>query len=47
MLGGGFGLEFGSSGLGATVGFQRVLKSSGGTTQLGLGLTWQGFTASR
>jgi hypothetical protein len=42
MLGGGVGLEFGRSGIGASVGFQRVFKSSGGATQLGLGMTWSG-----
>ena len=42
MLGGGVGLEFGTSGVGASVGFQRVFKSSGGATQLGLGMTWRG-----
>ena len=47
MIGGGLGLEFGASGLGANVGFQRVLKSSGGATQLGIGVTWQGLTAAR
>jgi hypothetical protein len=47
MLGGGFGLEFGNSGLGATVGFQKVFKSDGGGTQLGLGMTWQGMSLSR
>ena len=47
MIGGGVGLEFGTSGIGANVGFQRVLKSEGGTTQLGIGMTWQGLTASR
>lgn len=45
MVGGGLGLEFGTSGMGANVGFQRVLKGSGGTTQLGLGFTWNGMTA--
>jgi len=47
MIGGGVGLEFGTSGVGANVGFQRVLKGAGGTTQLGLGFTWQGLTAAR
>lgn len=47
MIGGGVGLEFGTSGVGANVGFQRVLKGNGGTTQLGLGFTWQGLTAAR
>jgi len=36
------GLEFGSSGIGASAGLQRVLESSGGATQLGLGMTWRG-----
>lgn len=47
LVGGGFGLEFGTSGIGANVGFQRVLKGYGGTTQLGLGLTWHGVTAAQ
>ena len=47
MIGGGFGLEFGTSGIGANVGFQRVLKGQGGATQLGLGVTWEGVTAGR
>ena len=42
MLGGGLGVEFGTSGVGASVSFQRVFKSSGGATQLGLGMTWRG-----
>lgn len=45
MVGGGFGLEFGTSGIGASLGFQKVLKSDGGGTQIGLGLTWHGVTA--
>ena len=47
MLGGGLGLEFGTSGIGANVGFQRVLKGHGGTTQLGIGMSWQGLTSPR
>jgi hypothetical protein len=47
MIGGGLGLEFGASGIGANVGFQRVLKSAGGTTQLGIGVTWNGVTSGR
>jgi hypothetical protein len=47
MVGGGIGLEFGRSGLGATLGFQKVFKSDGGTTQLGLGMTWQGVPTTR
>jgi hypothetical protein len=47
MLGGGIGLEFGRSGIGATLGFQKVFKSDGGTTQLGLGMTWQGVPTTR
>jgi hypothetical protein len=46
MVGGGLGLEFGTSGIGANVGFQRVLKSYGGVTQLGVGVTWQGLAAA-
>ena len=47
MVGGGLGLEFGTSGVGANVGFQRVLKGQGGTTQLGIGMSWQGLTSTR
>ena len=47
MVGGGLGLEFGTSGIGANVGFQRVLKGQGGTTQLGIGMSWQGLTSPR
>ena len=47
MIGGGLGLEFGTSGVGANVGFQRVLKGEGGATQLGFGVTWNGMNASR
>ena len=43
VIGGGLGLEFGASGVGANVGFTRVLKGPGGTTQLGIGMTWQGL----
>jgi len=46
-IGGGVGLQFGTSGIGANVGFQRVLKGQGGATQLGIGMTWQGLTAAR
>jgi len=44
MLGGGVGLQFGTSGVGANLGFQRVMKSQGGATQLGVGMTWNGVT---
>lgn len=47
MIGGGVGLQFGTSGIGANVGFQRILKGYGGTTQLGIGMTWQGMTSVR
>lgn len=47
MIGGGVGLQFGTSGVGANLGFQRVLKSQGGATQLGIGMTWNGVTAPR
>jgi hypothetical protein len=47
MLGGGIGVQFGKSGVGATLGFQKVFKSDGGTTQFGVGMTWQGLTSSR
>lgn len=39
MIGGGLGLQFGKSGVGASASFERVLKSDGGTTQFGVGLT--------
>jgi hypothetical protein len=44
MLGGGVGLQFGTSGVGANLGFQRVMKSQGGATQLGIGMSWNGVT---
>lgn len=47
MIGGGLGLEFGRSGLGANIGFQKVLKADGGATALGIGMTWHGLTAAR
>ena len=47
VIGGGVGLQFGTSGIGANVGFQRVLKGYGGATQLGIGMTWNGVTAAR
>lgn len=47
LLGGGVGLQFGRSGLGATLGFQRVIKSEGGGTQLGINMTWHGLTTRR
>ena len=47
MVGGGLGLEFGTSGIGVNVGFQRLLKGQGGTTQLGIGMSWQGLTSAR
>jgi len=47
MIGGGVGVQFRGSGIGATLGFQRVLKSEGGATQLGLGMTWPGLTLGR
>jgi len=47
LIGGGVGLQFGTSGIGANVGFQRVLKGYGGATQLGVGMTWNGVTAAR
>jgi hypothetical protein len=47
MLGGGIGVQFGRSGVGATLGFQKVFKSDGGTTQLGVGMTWQGLATTR
>jgi len=46
-VGGGLGLQFGTSGIGANVGFKRVLKGYGGTTQIGVGMTWQGLTSAR
>jgi hypothetical protein len=47
VVGGGVGLQFGTSGIGANLGFQRVLKGQGGATQLGVGMTWNGVTAAR
>jgi hypothetical protein len=47
MLGGGIGTEFGRSGLGATLSFEKVFRSTGGTTQLGVGMTWQGVPMTR
>ena len=47
MIGGGVGVDFNTTGIGVNVGFQRVLKGAGGATQLGIGVTWQGMTASR
>ena len=47
MIGGGVGLQFGTSGVGANVGFQRVMKSQGGATQLGIGMTWNGVAPGR
>jgi len=46
MIGGGVGLQFGTSGVGANLGFQRVMKSQGGATQLGIGMTWSGVTSA-
>jgi len=43
LIGGGVGIQFGRSGLGTTVGFQKVLNGEGGSVQLGLGMTWQGL----
>lgn len=40
MMGGGLGLQFIRSGIGVTAGFQKVFKSDGGATQLGLGVRW-------
>lgn len=42
MMGGGIGFEFARSGIGASLGFQKVLKSDAGATTIGLALTWQG-----
>ena len=47
LIGGGVGLDFNTTGIGVNVGFQRVLKGAGGATQLGIGVTWQGVTATR
>ena len=47
MIGSGVGLQFGASGVGANLGFQRVMKSQGGATQLGIGMTWNGLTSGR
>src|SRR4029453_6168326 len=45
VIGGGVGLQFGTSAIGANVGFPRVLKGYGGATQLGVGMTGNGVTA--
>jgi hypothetical protein len=42
MMGGGVGFEFKRSGIGATLRFQKALKSDDGATSIGLGMTWQG-----
>ncbi len=43
LIGGGIGLQFGRSGLGTTLGFQKVFNGEG-AMQLGVGMTWQGLT---
>lgn len=47
MVGGGLALQFTGPGIGASLAFQRVFKSDGGATQLGLGFTWAGLAARR
>jgi len=47
LLGGGVGFEFPRSGFGATVGFQKVMRSGGGGTALGLTMNWSGSSARR
>jgi hypothetical protein len=47
LVGGGVGLQFGRSGLGTSLSFQKVLNGEGSATQLGIGMTWQGLTARR
>jgi hypothetical protein len=47
LIGGGVGFEFPSSGFGAIVGFQKILRSGGGGTALGLTMNWSGSSARR
>jgi hypothetical protein len=46
MLGGGIGVMSAHSGLGASLGFQKIF-IDGGSTQIGVGVTWQGLSAGR
>ena len=47
LLGGGVGFEFRRSGFGGTVGFQKVARSGGGGTALGLTMNWGGSPSRR
>jgi hypothetical protein len=46
MLGGGIGVMSARSGLGASLGFQKIF-IDGGSTQIGVGVTWQGLSTGR
>jgi len=47
MIGGGVDFQFRQSGLGATIGFQKIMKTGGGGTALGLTMSWNGSSRSR
>lgn len=47
MVGGGVGIEFLRSGIGTTVGVQKVFKGDPGATIVGIGMTWQGPSVRR
>ena len=47
MVGGGVGIQFKSSGIGATLGFQKILKTGGSGTALGLAMSWTGAGRAR
>lgn len=47
MVGGGVDFQFRESGLGATVGFQKIMKTGGSGTALGLTMSWNGSSRSR
>lgn len=47
MVGGGLGIQFTESGIGATLGFQKILKTGGSGTALGLTMSWNGPARSR
>lgn len=45
LVGGGLTLQFDRSGLGASLGFQKVLQGQGSATQLGISMSWQGLAS--
>lgn len=47
MFGGGVGFDFIGSGFGATIGFQRIMRSGGGGTTIGLAMNWSGSSSRR